>query len=371
MSMEDKTRVLFVAPGREELLTGGIGKWTCNILGYYNSIIDSTDIELVHCVNRKSKQTWGVSGFVKRVKTGILNYLPVIKEAKEELKHSHFSVAHSCSSCSIGLFRDLIITHLAHKYGAKSVVHFHCGSIPYIMQSSGWQRKLLERLLHKVDWAIVMDGKSYEVLQNKGYTNVKYVPNPLSLETQKLIDEYGSVPRVPGKIVFVGQVLRTKGVMELADACRDIPNVQVEYVGHLPESEFAEALKEKTSTDKFIFRGAIPYPDVIQGMLSASIFVLPTYTEGFPNVIIESMACGCPIITCPVGAIPEMLNTESDEPCGICVPSQNVEKLREAIEYVLEHPSEAATMGERARQRVYAEYSVDKIWKELAEVWHS
>lgn len=366
--MKNKTRVLFVAP-RWGLLTGGIGKWACSILGYYNSIMDSTDIELIHCVNRRSKQTWGVEGFIKRVITGMSNYLPVIIEVRNKLKQSHCRVVHSCTSCSMGLFRDLIITHLAHKYGAKSVVHFHCGSIPYIMQSSSWQHKYLERLLHKVDWAIVMDRKSHEVLQNKGYVNVKYIPNPLSLETQKLIDEYKSVPRVPGKIVFVGQVLRTKGVMELADACRDIPNVTVEYVGHLPESEFAEALKEKTNADNFVLRGAIPYPDVIQEMLSAAMFVLPTYTEGFPNVIIESMACGCPIITCPVGAIPEMLSIESDEPCGICVPSQNVEELREAIEYVLEHPSESATMGERARQRVYAEYSVDKVWEELAEVW--
>lgn len=368
--MGDKIRVLFVAP-RGGLLTGGIGKWACNILEYYNSIMDLTDIELVHCFNREIRQTWGVSGFIKRVKTGILNYLPIIRETKKELKQKHYRVVHSCTSCSIGLFRDLIITHLAHKYGAKSVIHFHCGRIPQIMQSSGWQRKYLERLLHKVDWAIVMDSKSYGILQRKGYTNVKCIPNPLSLKTQKLIDEYDSVPRVPGKIVFVGQVLRTKGVMELADACRDIPNIHVEYVGHLPESEFAEALKEKTGTDKFIFRGAIPYPDVIQEMLSASIFVLPTYTEGFPNVIIESMACGCSIITCPVGAIPEMLNMESDEPCGICVPSQNVEGLRGAIEYVLNHQVEAAVMGERARQRVYAEYSVDKVWKELAEVWCS
>ena len=367
---KEKIRVLFVAP-RGGLFTGGIGKWACNILEYYNSIKDSTDVELVHCLNRNSRQTWGVKGFAESIIIGISNYLPVIRDAKAELKHSHFDMVHSCTSCSMGLFRDLIITRLAHKYGAKSVIHFHCGRIPQIMQSSGWQRKYLERLLHKVDWAVVMDRKSYEVLQGKGYTNVKCIPNPLSLETQKLIDEYGSVPRAPGKIVFVGQVLRTKGVMELADACRDIPNVQVEYVGHLPESEFAEALKEKTATDKFTFRGAIPFPEVIREMLSASVFVLPTYTEGFPNVIIESMACGCPIVTCPVGAIPEMLNMESDEPCGICVPPQNVEKLRDAIEYVLNHPSEVAAMGERARQRVYAEYSVDKVWKELSKVWES
>ena len=368
---KDKIRVLFVAP-RGGLLTGGIGKWACNIMGYYNSIMNSTDIELYQCVNLKSKESWGVEGIVRRVIIGVSNYLPVIKEAKRELERKHHSVAHICTSASMGLFRDLIITDLAHKYGAKSVVHFHFGRIPQIMQSSGWERKYLEKLLHKVDSAVVMDRMSLEALREKGYTNVVYIPNPLSLETQKLIDEYESVPRVSGKIVFVGQVLRAKGAMELAEACSDISGVtQVEYVGHMPESDFSEALKCKTRSGKFVFTGAKPYPDVIKEIRSASIFVLPTYTEGFPNVIIESMACGSPIITCPVGAIPEMLDLESDEPCGICVPPQNVEKLREAIMYVMNHPSEAAAMGERARQRVFAEYSVDKVWEELAEVWRS
>lgn len=368
---KNKIRVLFVAP-RGGLLTGGIGKWACNIMGYYNSIMDSTDIELYQCVNLKSKEIWGTEGFVRRMIIGVSNYLPVIKEAKSELKHKHYSVVHICTSASIGLFRDLIITDLAHKYGAKAVAHFHFGRIPQIMQSSGWERKYLEKLLHKVDSAVVMDRMSFEALRESGFTNVVYIPNPLSLETQRLIDEYESIPRVPGKIVFVGQVLRTKGAMELAEACSDITGiVQVEYVGHMPESDFSEELKIKTRSDKFVFTGAIPYPDVIKEIRSASIFVLPTYTEGFPNVIIESMACGSPIITCPVGAIPEMLNMESPEPCGICVPSRNVAKLREAIEYDLNNPYEASVMGERARRRVYAEYSVDKVWKDLAEVWRS
>ena len=365
--MENRLRVLFVSQ-RDGAELGGVSKWTDNILEYYNTIQDTSQIELVHCFNRKNIQTIN-DGLLKRIIKGLCNYVPTIKRVIKELKLRNCHCLHLCTTASLGLIRDLIITSLAHKYNVKIVAHFHFGRIPQILKSSGWERRLLEMLLNKVDYSIVMDKFSFNALQTNGYQNIKYVPNPLSLGVQKIIDENKSISRISGKLVFVGQMLKTKGISELAEATRTIPGIKVEYIGYIPESEFSESFRSKLDSSKYILTGSVPAKMVITEMLSAAMFVLPTYTEGFPNVIIESMACGCPIITCPVGAIPEMLNTESDEPCGICVPSQNVEKLREAIEYVLNHPSEAATMGERARQRVYSEYSVDKVWKELAEVW--
>jgi glycosyltransferase involved in cell wall biosynthesis len=59
-----------------------------------------------------------------------------------------------------------------------------------------------------------------------------------------------------------------------------------------------------------------------------AIFVLPTYTEGFPNVILECMASGCPIITTPVGAIPDMLQFGSTQACGACVDVKDVQGLK-------------------------------------------
>lgn len=79
-------------------------------------------------------------------------------------------------------------------------------------------------------------------------------------------------------------------------------------------------------------------------MLKCTVFVLPTYTEGFPNVVLESMACGCPIVATSVGAIPEML----DGGAGIVIEPRNVEQLRDAVAWVLENPERAAEMGAQA-----------------------
>ena len=77
-------------------------------------------------------------------------------------------------------------------------------------------------------------------------------------------------------------------------------------------------------------------------LLSASdVFVLPSYTEGFPNVIIEAMAMGKPIIATSVGAIPEML----DEGCGVVVPPKDADSLQKALQKVCNFDSDCGRLS--------------------------
>lgn len=104
-------------------------------------------------------------------------------------------------------------------------------------------------------------------------------------------------------------------------------------------------------------------------MMACSVFVLPTYSEGFPNVILESMACGCAIIASNVGAIPEMLAINSQKPCGICIEPRNKKELKKAIEFILDHPDIAQEYGKRAKERVFREYSIDSVWLRMVKIW--
>ena len=113
--------------------------------------------------------------------------------------------------------------------------------------------------------------------------------------------------------------------------------------------------------------GARPYHEVISAMLSCSVFVLPTYIEGFPNVIIESMACGCPIVTTDVGAIPELLDLDNNN--GILVKPKQVKELRDAIIRLLNDKQYAAFCGRNAQRRVNEFYSMSKVWEQLVNIW--
>ena len=105
-------------------------------------------------------------------------------------------------------------------------------------------------------------------------------------------------------------------------------------------------------------------------MLQADSFIFPSYTEAFPNVILEAMACGCTIASSNVGAIPEMLYYQG-EAAGFCYNPQNVDEVTNAIKALYKDDSYRKHFSEKAKKKVYSTYVLEKVWPQLANLWLS
>lgn len=180
---------------------------------------------------------------------------------------------------------------------------------------------------------------------------------------------------VPNTILFAGHVIKTKGVEELVEACGQIENVKLKIIGHATE-EMKDLLRQKASKCKghdswLELTGELPYEQVLYQMQRCDLFVLPTYTEGFPNVILESMACGCAIVTTNVGAIPEILTDDSKGKYGIMVEPKNAEALASAIKTLQNDENLKKQCRENARRRVFERYSMPIVWNKLQKTWCS
>jgi glycosyltransferase involved in cell wall biosynthesis len=99
------------------------------------------------------------------------------------------------------------------------------------------------------------------------------------------------------------------------------------------------------------------------------MLVLPSCTEGTPNVVLEAMALGTPIIATPVGAVPEMLAFDAPRACGLRVAPRDVEALRDAIRLLLLNPELAAEFGSRGRERAVQEYAPASVFASYKSVW--
>ena len=362
-------RILLVSPiGNNQ--NGGIGKWTDHIMSFYKDHADGLEVRLFY--NQKSKVNFETNSFIHRVYNGVSNYLPLVNGCRKLMKKERFDVLHICTSASISLIKDILIVKAAKKKGIKTFAHCHFGRIPEVLKSTGLEKRLFDKLISIVDGLVVMDMKSFKALREYDCNKVFYLPNPLSTTVEQLINNNKDIQRVPKKIVFAGHVMVTKGVFELVEACKQLDRIDLVIMGHVPDETAKNKLLETAGDgcDSWLhITGSLPFEQVIREMLSCNVFTLPTYTEGFPNVIIESMACGCPIVTTPVGAIPEMLDINSDKPCGICVEPRNVMQLKEAIEELLVDNDLATKYGKRAQSRVREQYSINKVWEQLVGIW--
>ena len=363
----NKTKVLLSSPFGGKV--GGIERWTGHILKYYDT--HKTDIELKQFYPSSKHGVYQNTSLIVRLYLGATKYIPYISGLKKELSSGEYDVVHFASSASISLIRDILSLRIAKKRGAKSLIHFHFGRIPEIYNKRNWEYKLLHRVIGLADKAVVIDMASYNTLENEGYNNIKLLPNPLTPQVEDIINENKDIKREHRKIVFAGHMVRTKGVFELVEACKDIENIKLRMIGYVTDEMKSELISVAggSSNEWLDIAGEQSFENTIKEMLSAGVFTLPTYTEGFPNVIIESMACGCPIVTTDVGAIPEMLDIQNGFNNGVCVKPKDVESLREAIVKMLDDREYAIRCGKNAQQRVNSLYSMDKVWKQLEAMW--
>ena len=162
-------------------------------------------------------------------------------------------------------------------------------------------------------------------------------------------------------LLTAGRLHRQKGYDHLI---RAMPMVQSAFPGVklliLGEGEEENNLKKLADslelTEKVIFTGL--RSDVDSLLHCIEIFVLPSRWEGLPNVLLEAMAAGKPVVATAVGGIPELV---VQGVTGVLVPPQDTLALADAIKGLLSDEKRALAMGSAGRQRVQQCFSMDAM----------
>jgi glycosyltransferase involved in cell wall biosynthesis len=160
-------------------------------------------------------------------------------------------------------------------------------------------------------------------------------------------------------VVYIGRMDVKKGLRELVEAAASLrasrPRLQLFFVGEGPDRPLIEAAIQAHQAASYIH--ALPgcaFDEVALWMTAANLVTLPSYMEGCPNVVLEALACGRPVVATRVGGIPEILG----EACGSLVPPRDSVALAAALATVLDaswNPEEIAAHGGRSWAAVAAE----------------
>jgi glycosyltransferase involved in cell wall biosynthesis len=158
-------------------------------------------------------------------------------------------------------------------------------------------------------------------------------------------------------VLFVGNLVAEKGIPSILTVARQIPDVQFAFIGpgHLSAPlENCLVLKEKRHEEMPLW------------MSAADLLVLPSELEGTPNVILEALACGTPVIASNVGGCPEAVR---DGETGVIIPEGDTHALADAIRMLLRNKDLRRKMGRAGRLDMIRRYEHMKMVKRLVRVY--
>ena len=174
-------------------------------------------------------------------------------------------------------------------------------------------------------------------------------------------------------ILSVGRLYARKGLFTLIDSMppimRRFKNAKFVVSGKGQSDEMHKLIThaEKVGVkDNLIFTGYYPDKKLPKLYQAADVFAFSTFYEHHPFAVLEALASGLPVVTTWVGGIPETIESGKN---GFLVEPFNVKQFSNRILFLLEHPAEAAEMGQRARKTIVDQYDWRIVVKDAMEVY--
>lgn len=179
------------------------------------------------------------------------------------------------------------------------------------------------------------------------------LPNAVRVREQNPLGSY---------FLFAGRLSAEKGVGTLVKAAQKA-HVSLVVAGDGP----MRAQLEAAANGGVTFLGHVDGETVDRYLTGARAAVVPSeWYENAPLAVLESMACGCPVIASRVGGIPELIRDRVD---GLLVEPGDADSLSAAMAYVMDNPSEAMAMGKRAQEQAALLFSPERHLEQLTAIY--
>ncbi len=174
------------------------------------------------------------------------------------------------------------------------------------------------------------------------------------------------IPADAPLVLFVGRVVRDKGIVELEEAWRrvreELPGAHLLLVGPLESRDpLPGETAERLRADPRVHLAGMQ-AESAPFYAAADVVVLPTYREGFPNVALEGAAMGLPVVAT---RIPGCADAVDDGRTGVLVPPRDAPSLAAALLRYLRDPELRRAHGRAGRERVLRDFRPEAVWAAL------
>ncbi|OGC25366.1 hypothetical protein A2291_03080 [candidate division WOR-1 bacterium RIFOXYB2_FULL_42_35] len=368
----------------------------CFVLGSFPPLFTGAGQQALSLAKELKKQ--GVNVFVITTKAGACQKEEDIEGIKV------YRLAVNSSPCNKGLdFAPKIFVALFQKRRQYDIVHIHGACTPFtyaaILAARLFGKKIVVKLtlfgdddpyslsqrrcgkifLRVLSWVNRIIGLS-EVFRHSylktGLPSKAYSQIPNGVDTQKFSPLESLEQKQKSKkqlgfdlnckiLVFVGAICKRKGVDFLVDVfsrvAQNDQSVSLVLVGPVEDEDYLTEIKQKVhqwgGDKRLVFIGKT---DNVEDFLKiADVFVFASLREGFPNALVEAMACGLPVVVSNIQGITEAIVASGQE--GFLIPPGDSAAFTVALTKLLSNEKLASQMGGQARRKIEKKFSISSV----------
>jgi glycosyltransferase involved in cell wall biosynthesis len=283
-------------------------------------------------------------------------------------------IVHVHTASRASFVRKSSLAAMARLFGRKTVVHVHGGGFEdFFDGASAATRSAISATLARADLVLALsDVWKQRLARMAPGAEIRVLRNSVATDDfAPLAATRADVPEDGGALLFLGALNRGKGVYDLIDAMeavvRDRPGVVLELGGDQDVAEVERLVTEKGLSDNVRTLGWVRGREKLDAFARAHAYVLPSYCEGLPISLLEAMSAGLPVVTTPVGGIPEVVKHGVN---GLMITPGDVRGLADSILTLLGDGALRETMGATNTELVRSRHDAGQVAGTLAS-WYN
>lgn len=284
-----------------------------------------------------------------------------VKTKKIEIAHLHTAERGS-------FWRKTFLMHFFHKHDIKVILHHHAAEFEdFYKKCSETQKEKVRNALAEADVNIVLSERLIPMIKNKEpKARVEFLYNAVSTYPQ---NPYSTESKV---VLFMGRLGVRKGVFDLIEAIKRLDDripddVKFCLCGDVGEEEVKNKIAELEIQHRVAHVGWIDGVQKKEYISSAMINCLPSYNEGLPMSILETMAAGIPNISTNIASIPEVIK---DGENGFLIEPGDVDALTEKLYQLIQNKDLREIFSENSFKLINKKFSLDNHIAKLKEMYN-
>lgn len=348
-------KILITAPSLE------MSENVSGISSVVSQIIEHSRNEFYHfTAGRRDGEKIGFGWILRQIFIAPSIFWKINRE-KPEIVHINTALT------TLSILRDAILTRTTKFANSKVLLHLHGGRFFTQDFSSGFLKRLCEKMLRRADAVLVLSESERNFIEtNWKNLNVKILENAVSIENfEKKKNKTNEKT-----IIFLGRLHEDKGLREIIETCRVLKNEEFNFrfrcFGKGEAKDFFVAEMSKILGEKFYYGGVISGAEKRKELAESDVFLLPSRYEGLPVALLEAMAAGCVPIVSNVGSIGSVIE---DNISGFLVEPQNIPQLAEKLKAILSDKINLGIIQENARKTVEERFNLKIYIEKLEQIY--